>query len=89
VAETSPVLRIDMSARVSDQPCFLHGMSLDRYGISSHAEHVGEKFLGEAERVPSDHILGLQEPAAKPTTNRVERITGRVPGHPQGSGTDR
>jgi hypothetical protein len=26
-------------------------MGLDRNGISSHAEHVGKKFLGQAERV--------------------------------------
>ena len=58
-----------MSARVPDQPCFLHGMGLDRNGISSHAEHVGKKFLGQAERVASDHVLGLQEPAAKATAD--------------------
>jgi hypothetical protein len=58
-----------MSAPVPDQPCFLHGMGFDRNGISSHAKHVGKEFLGQAERVPSDHVLGLQEPAAKATTD--------------------
>jgi hypothetical protein len=34
------VLSDDISAPVRDQPCFLHGLGLDRNSISSHAEHV-------------------------------------------------
>jgi hypothetical protein len=42
----------------------LISMGFYRNGISSHAEHVGKKFLGQAECIASDHVLGLQEPAA-------------------------
>jgi hypothetical protein len=53
-------------------------MGFDRNGISSRAKHVGKKFLGQAETVTSDHVLGLQEPAAKPTANGMESMAGRI-----------
>ena len=67
-----------MSARVPDQPGLLYGMGLYRNGISSHPEHVGKKFLRQAECVASDHVLRLQEPAAKPTTDRMEGVAGSI-----------
>jgi hypothetical protein len=67
--QTVAVDDFDMSTPVPDEPCLLHGMGLDRNGSSSHAQHVGKKFLGQAENVASDHVLGLQQPAAKATTD--------------------
>src|SRR2546429_8369256 len=66
---TVAVEDFDIPARVPDQPCLLYGMGLYRNGISSHSKHVGEKFLGQAECVASNQVLGLQEPAAQPTTD--------------------
>ena len=53
-------------------------MGFDRYGISSHAEHVGKKLLGQAKRVASDHVLGLQEPTAQPTADLMEGVAGSI-----------
>jgi hypothetical protein len=32
-----------MPARIPDQPCFLHGMSFDRNGISLHTGRSGQQ----------------------------------------------
>jgi hypothetical protein len=39
---------------------------------------MGKKFLGQAECVASNHVLALQKPAAKPTTDRIEGVAGTI-----------
>jgi len=38
-----------MPTRISDQPCLLQSMGLDRNGISPHPEHMRKKFLRQGE----------------------------------------
>jgi len=77
VLETVAVEDFDLPAGISDQSGFLQSMGPDRNGGSPHAEHVREKLLGQGEGGASDHILRLQKPAAKPTTNR-KRMAGCI-----------
>jgi hypothetical protein len=68
-------------AYLRQQAEILIGMSRGTFDLGvarRYAKHMGKKFLGQAECVVSNHVLGLQEPAAKPTTDRMEGVAGSI-----------
>jgi hypothetical protein len=52
--ETIAVEDGDVAARITDQPCLLQAMGLDRNRVSTDAEHVRKKLLGQVERGTAD-----------------------------------
>jgi len=51
-----------------------HGPLSKRYFFARRAYG----FLGQVESVASDHVLRLQEPSTKPTTDRMEGVAGSI-----------
>src|SRR5262245_5911083 len=65
---------VDETAAVTDESCALQQAGRDRHRGAAHAKHLAEKLLRQRDRVAVDAIVRLQQPAAKPGLERMERI---------------
>src|SRR5262245_42558081 len=74
IFERRAIEDVDQTATVTDEARALQQASRDRHGRAAHAEHLPEKFLGQRDRIAVDAIVRLQQPAAKPSLERMERI---------------
>src|SRR6516162_3197867 len=65
---------VDETAAITDETGALQQAGRDRHGGAAHTEHLPEKFLRQRDRIAVDAIMRLQQPAAKPRLQRMERI---------------
>jgi hypothetical protein len=56
---------LDFASGVFYEPCALKGMSCQRNGRSSNAQHLGKVFLGELEIVAARQIPRPKKPPAQ------------------------
>src|SRR5262249_3860636 len=72
--ERRAIDNVDKTAAVTNEAGALQQAGRDRHGGAAHTEHLPETFLRQRDRVAIDAIMRLQQPAAKPRLQRVERV---------------
>jgi len=65
---------VDEAAAVTDQAGALQQARRDRHRGAAHTEHLPEKLLRQRDRIAIDAIVRLQQPAAEPGLERMERV---------------
>src|SRR3569832_361172 len=76
--EPRPVDDRDRAAAILDQAVLLEFGCRNRDGRPPHPQHVGQEFLREVDLLALDEILRLEEPAAQPALERVQRMACRI-----------
>ena len=61
---------------MADQAGFLEYPHRHRHAGASHAQHRGQKFLGQVELPAADAILRHEEPAGTALLDDMEAVTG-------------
>ena len=65
---------VDETAAITDEAGALQQTGGDRHGGAAHAEHLCKKLLRQRDCITVDAIVRLQQPAAKPRLQRMERV---------------
>src|SRR5262245_15097382 len=65
---------VDEAAPVTDQAGGLEKAGGNGHGGAAHAEHLPQKLLRQRDGIGVDAVVGLQQPAAEPGLNRMERV---------------
>src|SRR5213079_2273150 len=71
-----PVDDRDLSAGVAYEAGSLQCGPGEVHGWASHAEHLGDEFLGERKAVLADAIMGQEKPPTHPFLQRMRAIAG-------------
>src|SRR5450432_1291239 len=74
--EPFPVADRDAPLRIGDQPRLLEGAGCRRHAGPPHAEHEGERLVGEDEVVLGHAIVCRQEPPRAARVEMVEPVAG-------------